>query len=117
MTESGPRPSAGKALPVRDENWAAREIDGETVLIPLRAGAADLHFLLVLNATAAFIWGQLDGTRDLDQVASSVADAFDVSLEEAAADVRALLESFREVGLIQPPQSVTEPAGSLPDEA
>ena len=88
--------------PVRDDNWVSRKVDGETVLIPIRAGAADLQFLFVLNATASWVWQQLDGSRTLDEIAHGLTEQFDVTLERAQIDVRQLVETFIEARLARP---------------
>jgi hypothetical protein len=87
---------------LRDQRWVEREIDGETVLLPVRGGATDLQFLFVLNVTATWIWRQVDGVRDAAALAAALAAEFDVDLQQATADVDELLESFRSAGLIKP---------------
>jgi hypothetical protein len=99
------------ARPVsRDERWVEREIDGETVLLPVRGGATDLQFLFVLNVTASWIWRQLDGVRDAAALAAALAAEFDVEPQQAAADVNELLQSFSAAGLIAPARPVAAEA-------
>ncbi len=41
----------------------------------------------VLNKTAAFIWELSDGESGVDEISSKIYERFDVSLEQARADV------------------------------
>ena len=88
------------ARPRRDENLVSRTISGETVLIPIRSGAADLDCLFVLNPTAAHAWQLLDGSRTLTEVVDSVLENFDVDRARAQSDVDGLVESLRTAGLV-----------------
>lgn len=89
------------AAPVRHEHWVSRKIDGDTVLVPIRGGAADLQFLFVLNATAGWLWSRLDGAAAPQQLAIELSESFEVTPDRAWQDVQALLASLAEAGLIQ----------------
>jgi hypothetical protein len=86
--------------PQRDENLVYRTISGETVLIPIRSGAADLDHLFVLNPTAAVIWQLLDGTRTLTEIVGRVVEEFEVDPAVAEQDLQRLLETLHESGLV-----------------
>jgi len=73
----------------------ARVVDGETVLLD-RAGGR-VH---QLNVTASFVWSKLDGSASPRDVATAVAEAFDVDPQTAVRDVDALLEQFRALNLL-----------------
>ena len=59
--------------------------------------------LHVLNATAALVWSVCDGSRSEDEIAREVSELLDDPPELAAvlADVRAVIEDFREKGLLE----------------
>jgi hypothetical protein len=71
-------------------------LEGEAVILDLEG-----HSLLGLNPTGSFVWGLLDGGHTLAQIASAVADRFQVSAERAAHDVSAFAEVLSRRGLIQ----------------
>ena len=52
----------------------------------------------VLNKTAAFIWEMCDGTYGIDEIAAHLNECFDVSLEEARADVSEIIEKLTQAG-------------------
>lgn len=76
------------AVCLPSEEVAAREIDGEVIIVPLFSGPGgeDEEFY-ALNDTARSIWLKLDGRRTLSEVASLVAEEFDVPISELRDDL------------------------------
>ena len=61
----------------------------------------DSNHVQVLNPTGLFIWGQCDGTRDLDEVVAAMQDTFaDVPPDEVAQDVSEFIEGMVASGFI-----------------
>jgi pyrroloquinoline quinone biosynthesis protein E len=56
---------------------------------------------LALNETAAAIVTECDGSRTIAQIVVAIAERFDAPRERVEADVRALLESLRQRGLVE----------------
>jgi hypothetical protein len=54
----------------------------------------------VLNKTAAFIWELCDGKCGIDDITARLCERFDVSFEEAHADVREIIEKLTQVGIM-----------------
>jgi hypothetical protein len=88
-----PHRSAGP--PRKREGLHVREIDGETVILDREGGL--MHNL---NATAAFVLGAIDGRRSEKEIWEALAESFEVSLETAEKDTRALLVQFHELGIL-----------------
>ena len=84
----------------QQEEVVLREIADETLLIPIRGKLAQLQQIYVLSPVGAFIWHQLDGKRDLEEVRDNLLENFEVSVEEAQADLTSYVEELLEVGLI-----------------
>lgn len=78
-----------------------RTIAGETLVVPIRAAAAELDSLYVFNETGAAIWTLLDVPRDVDEIAHAVAAEFDVAAGPARADVVQFLEMLQAAGLVE----------------
>jgi hypothetical protein len=68
---------------------------GECVLVDPASGK-----ILALNAAGAALWELLDGSRDATQLAEILAQAAELSGEQARADVDALLERLRREGFL-----------------
>ena len=85
----------------RCEGVVARKIAGETILVPVRGNLADMQRIFCLDPVAAFVWEQLDGRRTLAQVRSGVVERFDVTAEQAGADIQEFVAELAEAALIQ----------------
>ena len=53
----------------------------------------------ILNPTAACIWRLLDGERSVRSVAEQLVETYELSLEEALAELEPILGSMRVAGL------------------
>ena len=73
-----------------------RQFDGESVLLNL-----DSEVYFGLNAVGTFAWEKLRDGQSLDQIAQALTAAYDVSEEEAMADLDALLGELIEHGLVE----------------
>lgn len=74
---------------------AERLIDGEALIVNAERGE-----IVVLNATGAFLWPLLDGTRDVATLVTLTCDEFDVDPAIARADVEIFLSSLDERGAL-----------------
>ena len=86
---------------VKDDNLLARNIAGETLIVPLRNSVGDLNSIYTLNDVGARVWQLIDGRRSVSQIASVINTEYDVASGDAAADVLELLDSMAEAGLIR----------------
>ena len=84
---STPRPSGRCAWQV---------LEGEAVILDLEG-----RKVMGLNPVGSFVWGFLDGQHTPEQIATAVADRFQIAAERAAADVGAFLAGLSARGLIQ----------------
>ena len=71
------------------EDVVYREIEGESIIVPITAGVGNLEdALFTLNETGKAIWKQLDGKRTLADVVAALRLEFEATEEEIAADIR-----------------------------
>ena len=77
-----------------------REIAGDTILVPVGKTVLDSNGLFVMNELAAFIWDQLPGAESEDAICEAVLAEYDVSAEEAAADIAEFLNKLREMEIL-----------------
>lgn len=82
----------------KNDDVAWRTIRDETVLVPICKQQDELDSVYVLNETASSIWSLIDGARTSREIAVAIAEEYDVSLEEAEADVAALTEQLERMG-------------------
>ncbi len=96
-----PEDLRGDAVYGPSDGVVAREIEGEIVIVPLRAGIGDLEDeLYSLNETGRDVWRRLDGARTLDQVVESLAADYDASRDEIDRDVRGLVAELLRRGIV-----------------
>ena len=87
-------------LQARDAIW--RRIGDEIVVI--KSDGQSTH---VLNKTAALIFEKCDGKCGIDEIAAHLCEHFHVSLEEACADVREIIEKLTQVGIINKSEEIS----------
>jgi len=85
----------------RGNDCVAREIAGETIIVPIRNHVGDLDSIYTLNEVGTMIWQLIDGHKSTDEIAEAIHKTYDVKPEEAAKDTVAFLESLAEAGLIE----------------
>ena len=61
----------------------------------------DMNGIITLNDTGACVWELLAQERTLDELASAVAERFDVTPERARADVQTFLDEIAKMGMIE----------------
>ena len=79
----------------------ARDVAGERLLVPIRGDLAEGQRIFTLNPVAACIWDGLDGAKSVGEILEGVVERFDVSSDEAEADVGELVTALREQRLLE----------------
>ncbi len=86
---------------IKDANLITRRIAGESIIVPVKSRVGDLDFIYTLNETSASAWQLIDGRTPLSQIIACIGDEYDVSRDEATADLLELIDSLQSAGLIQ----------------
>jgi len=84
----------------RKDDLLMHTVGGENLLVPLGSRVMDLNGMVILNNTGRFIWTLLAEERSVDDLATAVAERFDVDLECAAADVRSFVDELARMGVL-----------------
>lgn len=77
-----------------------RQVGHESILVPIRNNVGSLDYIYTLSPVAARIWALLDGTNSIDDVIATLCDEYDVTRDEAAADVAELVSDLTNVSLV-----------------
>jgi hypothetical protein len=85
----------------KGEELTTRRIAGETLIVPVRGHVGDLDAIYTLNEVGSRIWHLINGSRTVRQIVGEISAEYDVTPQEAEQDVRELLGSMREAGLIR----------------
>jgi hypothetical protein len=80
---------------IQVENLISRHIGDEMVV--LKNNVDCVH---ILNKTAAAILELCDGERSINEIAERICDRFEVSFEEARADIEEMIGRLIQVGIL-----------------
>lgn len=80
---------SGRILKKAEDNFVETEVDGEPVIMQIEKG-----FFFTLNTTSSAIWNAIDGTTNLSDIVSRMADTFNVSESVCSADVKEFVQSL-----------------------
>jgi hypothetical protein len=86
----------------RSGDYVTRRIAGETIVVPIRAEAAQLDSVYVFNDVGARVWDLVENGRSADEVTETILREFDVTSERAGEDVSSFLALLTEAGLLEP---------------
>ena len=80
--------------------FTLREIAGEILVIPVGKTALSLNGMIILNPVSKVIWECLEKGAEPDEILTAVTDTFEVSAEEATADLNEFLNELRKQKLL-----------------
>jgi hypothetical protein len=85
------------------KGFVLRDVCGEQVIMGEGIGALDFGRLLCLNETAAWLWKQAEQQGDftVDSLAEALCGEYDVSAEQAKADVAAIVAEWQKVNVLE----------------
>ncbi len=89
---------------MRQKNgFVLREVCGERVIVGEGLNAIDFGRLLSLNETAAWLWKKASELGDFtpEQLSEALCEEYDVSAEQARADVETLLAEWQQNGIVE----------------
>jgi hypothetical protein len=82
-------------VPIPSPDFCVRKIDDETMFLTESGDE-----IITLNEVGSFIWEQIDGQHSLADVLDILCDEFEVSRDEAAADLEAFVVQLQDHGLV-----------------
>ena len=81
----------------KNENIVFRQIDDETILVPIKNNVGDMGAIYNLNEVGAYVWGHLDGKKSLSDIKNMIVAAFEVSSEKAEEDLLVFLSELEDI--------------------
>jgi len=84
------------------EGFVLREVCGERVIMGEGLGAINFGKMLALNETAAWLWQQAQDMGDftVEALAERLYEEYEVTADEAKADVAEMIADWQEVGVV-----------------
>ncbi len=89
----------------RNENFVFRRIEDETILVPIKDNVGDMGSIYNLNEVGALVWELLDGQKTLRAIRDTVVAQFEVSLQEAQADLAEFINQLETIDAVIGPPS------------
>jgi methyltransferase-like protein len=89
----------------RVDGIISRKVGDEVAIIVMEDDNNTLH---ILNKTAAHIWEMCDGKHDAEDIAVSLNERFEVTLEKARTDVDATIDKLEKLKVLKYDQGGTE---------
>ena len=86
---------------VRNASIVERKIGDEFILVPIRQRAGEVESIYTLNEVAARVWELIDGQRRAGEIRDTIVAEFEVTPEEAQADVLEFLGQLAHVGAVR----------------
>ena len=81
------------------QGYIAREIAGEYVAVPVDSSCGTQ--MVVLNPVSKFLWDELREEKSFDELLNAMLGNYEVSKEEAEADLKDFLMTLIENGLLE----------------
>ena len=73
----------------------------EHILVPIRQKAGELENIYTLSKVASRIWELLDGENKVEEIKNTILQEFEVSPNEAEADLLEFLQQLEEIGAVR----------------
>jgi hypothetical protein len=78
-----------------------RKTGNEYVLVPITNNIADMNSVYTLNETGAFIWEQINGNRNIEEIVSALTTEYHIDNETAKNDVFTFIDNMSKYLIIQ----------------
>ena len=85
----------------KGKDIVARDIVGETILVPIRGKLADMQKIYTLDRMGKNIWEKIDGKTNLKAILESILETYDVQREEASLDLKEFAADLMSAGLLE----------------
>jgi len=87
---------------IKNKNFVFRQIDDETILVPIKNNVGDMGAIYNLNAVGAYVWEHLDGEKTLHDLKNMVIEEFEVSSQDAERDLIEFVGQLEKIDAIHP---------------
>lgn len=77
-----------------------RKTGDEYVLVPVTNNIADMNSVYTLNETGAFIWEQIDGIKNVEEILKAVTAEYEIDRTTAESDVYSFIENMNKYLII-----------------
>jgi methyltransferase-like protein len=90
-----------KSILSHSPSVVTRKTGNEYVLVPITNNIADMNSVYTLNESGAFIWEQIDGKRNIEEIISLLTEEYDIDNKKAEDDVFIFIGNLRKYLIIE----------------
>lgn len=83
------------------DGFVLREVAGSYMVVPVGKRTTEVPGIIALTETGAVLWGKLEQGATEDELVAALLDEYEVSSEQAAADVHAFIEKAAAQNLLE----------------
>lgn len=83
------------------DNYVLRQVADTWCVLPLAEETLNLDGMLTLNDSGAFLWQAIEKDRSKDELVEAMLNEYNVTFEQAEADIEEFLNKLRNVGCLQ----------------
>ena len=83
------------------KNFVLRDVADVWAVLPTAADTLNFDGMLTLNDSGAMLWKQLEQGADQDALVKALLEAYEVSREQASADVETFMATLAEAGCLE----------------
>lgn len=85
----------------RKSGFVLKRVGDDNLLIPIDSKVLPLNGILILSATAVYMWELLVEEHSFDSLCHAVTQKFSVSYEIASDDIKVFLHEISNLGLLE----------------
>ena len=85
-----------------NKNFVFRQIDNETILVPIKDNVGAMNCIYNLNEVGAFIWQNIKCKHSVADLKNMILSEFDVTEFQAEADLNEFMKDLKEIEAILP---------------
>lgn len=82
------------------DGFTLRNIAGSDIVVPVGNASKVFNGMITLNDSGAFLWSALQKDTTINEVVAKLTGEYEVSIEQATADVQKFVAMLRENDLI-----------------
>ena len=86
----------------RNDNFVFRQIENETILVPIKDNVGDMNCIYNLNEVGAFIWQNIQCKNSVSDIKNMIFSEFDITESQAETDLDEFVKDLKEIEAIVP---------------
>jgi hypothetical protein len=90
-----------KTIVSHSPSIVTRKTGNEYVLVPITDNIADMNSVYTLNETGAFIWENINGKRNIEEIINLLVSEYEIDLINAESDVLSFIDNMSKYLIIQ----------------